>query len=99
MFVNVLSLHPVTCVSVFLIAIVILSFPVCVGKGTTFFRRLQVPTGETLGETTHDPSFPPFSLGRLAKKAYLCRQNETYTVFVNLRRRPPADPPLRLHQP
>ena len=58
MFVNVLSLHPVTCVSVFLIAIVILSFPVCVGKGTTFFRRLQVPIGETLGEP---PSRPLFS--------------------------------------
>ena len=47
-------------VSVFLIAIVIQSFPVCVGKGTTFFRPLQATTGETLGETLGEtPSHPP----------------------------------------
>ena len=64
MFVIVLSLHPVTCVSVFLIAIVILSFPVCVGKGTTFFRPLQVTTGETWGENHSRPLFSALFLAK-----------------------------------
>ena len=70
-------------VSVFLIAIVILSFPVCVGKGTTFFRLLQATTGETWGENPSRPLFSALFAWPFHKKKSISLQAELYITNKN----------------